>query len=465
MAEHEKKLRAGDTFVDSVRNVMTAQANSYSSYFGVKKLPGYVRNFQEKPFKLLLACYDQLRLGAEYLNRTENSFLCIDSSGKLWGERQKKDQPKKLNTALVFPPVKKGESPFPIFEQISESNKTIDFVMFLEYAWHFMRDALNNQDVKFPRVIVSDLSFANAHAILHFCVQMKINAYLNSMFHSLVNGETHRFETVLAICENHLLPALLKFARGIIKDKMLADTTIAGMMLMFQASSFNNAVDIWNNLVKIHCSKREDTIAQEVVKSYSYEELKSAEEADLDSIEDFDKDSCDPEEIVRYGKREAIRANSPFYIYFKKVIDKLEASEEAINEINNTFWCPQLLKALCKQYLSLFPLFSACVLPNSMEGLRNNAYVELYWQELRRLLKKIPQRQLWPPQYLGYLHNELQLKAKEIINKKFIPNLRTGGKVRPKKTVSFIEKLDKELFIARNSPTEVSISIQLIDLY
>ena len=105
MAEQEKKKHAGDDFLKSIRNVMDAQTNSYSKNFPkVRKLPGIVRSFQEDPFKLMLGCYDQSRLGAEYMNKTEDSFICIDSSG-IWPERQKKNQPKKLNTALVIPPI------------------------------------------------------------------------------------------------------------------------------------------------------------------------------------------------------------------------------------------------------------------------------------------------------------------------------------------------------------------------
>ena len=105
MAEHEKKMHGGDDFNKSIRNTMDAQQTSYSKNFPkVKKLPGIVRSFQEKPFKITLGNYDQLRIGSEYFNKTENSVLCIDSSGKFWAERQKKSEPKKLNSALVIPP-------------------------------------------------------------------------------------------------------------------------------------------------------------------------------------------------------------------------------------------------------------------------------------------------------------------------------------------------------------------------
>ena len=172
--------------------------NTFSYNFSVpKKLPGYVRNFQEEPFKLLLGNDDQCKIGASYLNNTEMSYICIDSSGKLWGEPRSKNKVKKLNTALVIPPIDKGESPFPIFEQISESNKTIDFVVFFEYAWHFMRTAVNDQEVKFPVIIISDISFANIHSILKFFMKMAIKEYLKMAYDHVVHNQRWTVPTTL----------------------------------------------------------------------------------------------------------------------------------------------------------------------------------------------------------------------------------------------------------------------------
>ena len=95
MAENEKKMHAGDDFPKSIRNVMDAQKYAYSRNFPkVKKLPGIVRLFQESPFKMFLANYDQSRLGAEYVNKTKESFMCVDSSGKLFNDRQKRGNQK-----------------------------------------------------------------------------------------------------------------------------------------------------------------------------------------------------------------------------------------------------------------------------------------------------------------------------------------------------------------------------------
>ena len=446
MAEHERKMHAGDDFAKSIRNVMGAQQHSFSKNFPKsRKLPGYVRLFQDEPFKLLLGNYDNSRLGAEYMNKTENSFICVDSSGKLWGDRQKKNEPKKLNSALVIPPVKPGQSPFPIFEQISVQNKTIDFIGFFQYAWHFMSESINNQPVKKPKVVISDISFANFHSILDFFNHIKINDYLKIAYTSLVNQSKLPVETVLTICESHLLPAVLKSSRGAHKDKVVGDTLVAGVLVMLRAKEFSTAYNIWKNLVKIHCSKQSDKDAQESVKAHSF---RDAEYVDCeDSLCDFNNYEEEPEEVTKYGKREAIRVNSPFFHLFMKTINKIENEEADISDVTNPFWCPELLKMICKQYLSLFPLISASALPGDAEGLMNNAYVELYWQELRRIFSAIPKRLLWPPMYLGMMHEEIQRKATEIIVQKFVPNIRTGGSAH-QKAATFADQLedDDDLF-------------------
>ena len=436
MAEEEKKKHAGDDFEKSIRNVMDAQKSDFSKNFPKsKKLPGIVRSLQEKPFKLMLGNYDQLRLGAEYLNKTENSFICLDSSGKFWADREKKHARKKLNSVLVIPPIEKGQSPFPIFEQISESNKTIDFIGLLQYAYHYMGISINNQEVKKPAILISDLSFANIHAVLDVFNKVKIKEYLKTSFRSLTKKEELPFDTVLTICESHLLPAILKSVRATHVNKVLADTVTAGLLVMLRAEDFEVAYEVWKNLVKVHGSKVPDVVAQESVKHYSMKGVDTIEDAEVD-FSDVD----DAEEVVKYGKREAIRANSPFFNLFRGVLDKVVNEEENIRTVTNPFYCPDLLQLICKQYLSLFPLISASVLPGENIGLRNNAYVELYWQELRRIFASIPKRQLWPPQYLGMLHEDIQRKATEIILRKFIPNLRTGGSAH-QKAVTFADTL------------------------
>ena len=94
--------------------------------------------------------------------------------------------------------------------------------------------------------------------------------------------------------------------------------------------------------------------------------------------------------VVKYGKKEAIRLNSPFYCFFLSFIDKVEDVEQHISNNSNPFWSIDLMKLITKQYLSLFPLMSASLLPDSVKGLRNNSYVELYWKQQRQILKQVP---------------------------------------------------------------------------
>ena len=98
--------------------------------------------------------------------------------------------------------------------------------------------------------------------------------------------------------------------------------------------------------MKIHCYKTSDKDAQESVKTYIYKD--SYLEDIKDSLADFDDDDEEPQEIVKYGKREAIRSNSPFYHLFMKAINKIENEEIGIDDVSNRFYCPNLLKMVCK---------------------------------------------------------------------------------------------------------------------
>ena len=121
---------------------------------------------------------------------------------------------------------------------------------FFSYAWHFMSASINNQDVKFPTVIITDISFANIHSILGFFNQLTIKDYLKIAYTALMNKSKLPLATVLTICESHLLPAVLKSARGAHKDKVVADTMIAGVLVMLQAKDLETSYNIWKNLVK-----------------------------------------------------------------------------------------------------------------------------------------------------------------------------------------------------------------------
>ena len=429
MYERERPLRVGETIAESVRNVYRTQKPEESSNFDTnasKSLTGLIRSFQEIPFKLHLATHDQLKIGAHYF-RQENSAVCIDSSGKFM-KRQSKVEKKRLNTALVIPPPAKGESPFPISEMISEENKTVDFLEFLQRSWSLMSKANNDENVNCPRVGITDFSFPNIHSFLQFFNQTKIMDYLNTIFNMFITKEKFPFSTVITICESHLIPVFLKTARANHADKTVADTFIAGVLVVLQAKTFQEAYSIWKDLVKIHCSKIVDHEARQKFKVQEYGNSKMD-----DIMTDFDNDETE-EESLAYGKRAGIRLSSPFFAFFRRAYEKIMKEEQNISAVENHFFSPNLVEVFIREYLSLFPFLSASMLE---DGLRNNAYVELWWKEQRRMLKDTPNRLLWPPAYLGMYNAHLKKKSTEILLHNIIPTLKFGKKSVSEKRVRF----------------------------
>ena len=121
------------------------------------------------------------------------------------------------------------------------------------------------------------------------------------------------------------------------------------------------------------------------------------------------------------------------------------------------------MRIICTQYLTLFPFITACLLPQDRIGLRNNAFVELYWEEQKRMLSKVPKRLLWPPQYLGMLYNDSLSKATEIFLKGCIPNIRSGGKVKAtqQKVASFVAGIEGQNLIMKKN-AQVCNAVTLI---
>ena len=386
--EFERKQHCGNDFFESIQNVFDSQKGDVSLNFdettASKQLPGFLRSVQQTPLKVVMANFDQLRIGANYLNKNENSTIFIDSSGKFL--KQEKGKSKILNTAVVIPPPAAGHAPFPIFEMISERNKTIDFQTFLEYGWSYLSTSINNEKVNPPKVAVSDFSFPNIHAILAVFNQVKINEYLETVYQYSVKSLESPYKTVLTICENHTLPNLLLYARNIQTDKAVADTLVAGFLKVLEADTLGRATQVFEDLARVHCLKGISKEARESIKEMQFQDVGDNL---CDYAGDFE-DEASEEDDKKFGSRRSLRENSPYYKLFKRIIDKVIENEQETN-ITNRFYAPKLMIAMTKQYLSLFPLFSASSIPN--KKLTTNSQIELYWKEQRRILKDIPNRQ------------------------------------------------------------------------
>ena len=239
MHESERKIRGGDTPYDAIKTVYLQQKMDFSPHYerttASMALPANVRKFEEEPLKVYYANYDQLKIGGSYLNGNTDTVINLDSSGKFWQDGRKVGK-NALNSAIVIPPIAKGYSPFPIFETISYSNKTIDFLQFLQYAWHYMSKAMNNEKVAFPSVAVTDFSFANLYAFFEFFNHTTIEEYLETTFKCFSNKEKIAFKTVITICKNHNIPTFLKTARALKVDKAVADTFVCGLMRVLEVS-------------------------------------------------------------------------------------------------------------------------------------------------------------------------------------------------------------------------------------
>ena len=365
----------------------------------------------------------------------------MDSSGKFLSQKGKKKKPL-LNTAIVIPPPAPGHAPFPIFELISESNKSIDYKIFLETGLSLLSRAIGDEVVANPSIAVTDLSFPNIHALLSVFNQVKLKDYIDRCYEAIMSKSPIPFKTAVSFCTNHLIPLLLKSARSSGTDKMVADTVVASFMLVLEASTFEEALAVWRHVVNAHSSKE---VSKEVENSRKYIERRS--KGDFSNNEDtstynYDfEDDTEKEEETEYGNRKLLRVNSPFYKLFKRTVDKKKEEQEDISAVTNRFYAPNCLDVLLKQYLSLFPLLSASVLDGN---LITNTHIELYWKDQRRIIKDIPDRVRWPPRYFGALLANVRREAKNFLLHNIIPTLKFGGKERTEDDINFCDYIGGE---------------------
>ena len=445
-AEEDKKVRKGTTFYESAksaRDLLSADTDSpnFPDNNAAKSVPGIVRSLQESPFKITIANFDMLKIGGTYLNKTENSVVCLDSSGKYWQEKNRAGK-KLLNSALVIPPVAAGLSPFPIFEMVSENNKTLDFVEFLQRSMGHMGSALNNTPVKEPSVLITDLSFPNIHAALNVFNRVKLEVYLNECYKSMMSNIDFPFPTKVTICESHLIPILLKAGREVVKNKMIADTCVAGLLQVLRAPSIDAAMKIWENLVLVHVCKNVNQEAREYLKNISKTDELSKEMGEKEIIVNFDDDTPE-DEIGNYGDRKTMRTRSPYYSLFQKDVSKILRDNEKISDVSNELYAPEFFTYVVKQFLSLYPFITASVLDGD---LMTNAHVELHWKALRAQMSSISKAQQWPTVLLGLRHTQTRRQAKEILVHSLIPGIKYGGKMPLKKDkhTNFMNELGKQ---------------------
>ena len=229
---------------------------------------------------------------------------------------------------------------------------------------------------------------------------------------------------------------------------MIADTCVAGLLLVLRAPSITRALEIWNNLVMVHCSKNVNEEARRFITKISKKEpLEDATEFEI--MSNFGDETPD-DELASYGNRISMRARSPFNPVFMKPVLKVKKQNENIKHIENELYAPNFCVEAAKKFLPLYPFFSAAFLE---DGLMTNAHVELHWRNLRDQMSKISKAQQWPAVLLGHRHLQTRRQTKEILMHSLIPNLKFGGKntgVKDKHTDLMAELsgkcYDKKLF-------------------
>ena len=179
--EKEKKEKGGPSFYESAKNLYESEVEDFTTNFDLtqaaKKYPGIIRQIQEIPFKIMATTFDQMKTAVSYLNQNEEgqkTIMHMDSSGN----HLKKCSKTLLNTSFCIPPFESGQSPYSLFDLISSSNKTTDFIVAFQWFYSYLRD-ITNSEVNFPDICITDMSFAQLHSITEFFNKTKLEEYIN----------------------------------------------------------------------------------------------------------------------------------------------------------------------------------------------------------------------------------------------------------------------------------------------
>ena len=101
------------------------------------------------------------------------------------------------------------------------------------------------------------------------------------------------------ICENHTLPNLLTYARNFHTDKIVADTLVAGFLIVFEAKTLGSAAKLFENIAIVHCSK---AISKEVRENIKAMEFNNPEDTLCDFVGDFDNKVSEEHYLQGYRK-------------------------------------------------------------------------------------------------------------------------------------------------------------------
>ncbi|CAF0878791.1 unnamed protein product [Brachionus calyciflorus] len=366
-SQHRHRFQlAHDLRIDS-----DASKNIFDSFLSGSRnrLKGYIQEVHSNPYGALLFAEIQIKMWE--IVRENNPIWFFDATGNLM-TRLKNQKEILLYTILVHDT--RNKTSFPVADFLSSANDSISIYSFLiKIIEKFSLFPFFQK----PKLIVTDFSWANIHAISKSFNNMEIIDYIFLSYKIIVESKlymTPSIKTLIYLCSTHFLKNIIDETDRIIKKNSIEDgylirkRFIKSFILLQNCNDFEIFCKLLLSIKNVFMSKQKD---QNYLIGIAHLTL-AQKELDFDFFKNLTfpekKEHQDTEEIPKIFFVENRNINlvkdSPFTGYFKKILEPVENEEmEKTESEKNAYYNPDLFKIIVRR-LHILPLWSAIMFRN-----------------------------------------------------------------------------------------------------
>ncbi|CAF1077539.1 unnamed protein product [Brachionus calyciflorus] len=303
--------------------------------------------------------------------RENNPIWFFDATGNIM-TKLKNQKEILLYTILAQDKTKKTS--FPVADFLSSANDSISIYSFLNKI--IEKFSLFPFFQK-PKLIVTDFSWANIHAISKSFNNMEIIDYIVLTFKIMVEAKFYMrtsIKTLIYLCSTHFLKNIIDESDKVIRKNASEDgyqirkRFIKSFILLQNCDDFEKFCKLLISIKNVFLNKKKD---QKYLLAIANLTL-AQKELDFDFLKNMNfppkKENNDAEEIPKIFFVENKNINyvndSPFTEYFKNLLESNENQDlEKIDIEENLYYNPDLFRIITKR-LHILPLWSAILFRN-----------------------------------------------------------------------------------------------------
>ena len=395
-SQHRHRHQLSHNFLadaDSAKNVFDLMLPRKN----YKSIKGFIQEIQSNPFGVLLISDIQAKLWA--LIKENDPIWYFDATGSIMAKLPNQKE------TLLFSIVandSKNKTSISVADFLTSSNDTITIHCYLTKI--LQKFGLYSFFEK-PRVVVTDFSWANLHALCKSFNNLEIIDYLNLTYQILVERKIYAIgtiNTVIYLCSTHFLKNIidetervLKYhdpvQRGIIKRKF-----IKAFLLLQNSICLDEFGIILKSIKCVFTSKLKDkNYIESLARLEIFYSSMNADWIKTNTLYLKPESSRNHTKIFFVENRYInFTRDSPFTKYFEDILMDPIDDNSVIHDLeNNSLFFPELF-LIIKKKLHLVPLWSGVMLKiKELDQTRlSNNYVEGWFSYFKTKILKIIKR-------------------------------------------------------------------------